>query len=229
MVCILTLSSFCSLLISASLSLSSCWTRALLASISACNNKQYHRSVQNPSLLPVLNSHAVVEVEIALQPAARLWKYFGSTHRNNRGNHYHWSHFIIVTGSYSQCLQFSLLPINLSILLLDLTQFCLHICLQPSSVLLNSQNMQSLPLHTVEYSFPYSQCLYFSQLPVELKSPLSKFCALSLNLTILLLELAVHLLNLTILLLNLGILSHLQSVYMECNYTFKVFEGASSS
>ena len=108
--------------------------------------------------------------------------------------------------------------------------------------------MQSLPLHTVEYLFPYSQCLYFSQLPVELKSPLSKFCALSLNLTILplelvvhllnlailLLELAVHLLNLNILLLNLnilllklGILSHLQSVYMECNYTFKVFEGAS--
>ena len=92
-------------------------------------------------------------------------------------------------------------------------------------------------------------------MPVELKSPLSKFCALMLNLTILLLELVIHLLNLTILLLELvvhllnltilllelavhllnlnilllklGILSHLQSVYMECNYTFKVFEGAS--
>ena len=86
--------------------------------------------------------------------------------------------------------------------------------------------MQSLPLDTAEYSFPYSQCLYFSQLPVELKSPLSKFCALSLNLTILLLELVIHLLNLNILLLELvihllnlnilllklGILSHLHAV-----------------
>ena len=35
----------------------------------------------------VQNSPAVVEVEIALQPAAHLWKYFGSTQRNNSGNH----------------------------------------------------------------------------------------------------------------------------------------------
>ena len=39
-------------------------------------------------------------------------------------------------GFYPQCLQFSLLPINFSILLLDLAQFSLHLCLQPSSVLL---------------------------------------------------------------------------------------------
>ena len=133
----------------------------------------------------------------------------------------------IFSVSYSQCLEFSLLPINFSIFLLDLTQFCLHICLQPSSVLLNSQNMQSLPLHTVEYSFPYSQCLYFSQLPVELKSPLSKFCALSLNLTIFLLELCILLLELCILLLELGIFRlhpYLQPIYMvklaymQCKY-----------
>ena len=46
---------------------------------------------------------------------------------------------------------------------------------------------------TVEYLFPYSQCLYFSQLSVELKSPLSEFCALSLNLSIYLLKLVIHL------------------------------------
>ena len=56
---------------------------------------------------------------------------------------------------------------------------------------------------TVEYSFPYSQCLYFSQLSVELKSPLSNFCSLSLNLTILLLELTILMLELNILSLHL--------------------------
>ena len=66
--------------------------------------------------------------------------------------------------------------------------------------------MESLSFHTVEYPFPYSQCLYFSQLSVELKSPLSKFCGLSLNLTILMLELSILLLELGILLLQLGIL-----------------------
>ena len=66
--------------------------------------------------------------------------------------------------------------------------------------------MESLSLHTVEYPFPYSQCLYFSQLSVELKSPLSKFCGLLLNLTILLLNLTILLLELGILLLELGVL-----------------------
>ena len=56
---------------------------------------------------------------------------------------------------------------------------------------------------TVEYLFPYSQ---FSQLSVELKSPLSKFCGLSLNLNILMLELSILLLQLGIALLELGIL-----------------------
>ena len=59
---------------------------------------------------------------------------------------------------------------------------------------------------TVEYPFPYSQCLYFSQLSVELKSPLSKFCGLSLNLTILMLKLGTLLLKLGALLVNLVIL-----------------------
>ena len=61
-------------------------------------------------------------------------------------------------------------------------------------------------LPTVEYLFPYSQCLYFSQLSVELKSPLSKFCGLSLNLTIFMLELGILLLKLGIFLLKLGVL-----------------------
>ena len=81
----LTLSSLCSRLISASLSLSCCWTRALLASISAYNMQQYDTSVQNSSLLHtcVQNSPAVVEVEIVLQPAVHL---FGSIHKNNSSN-----------------------------------------------------------------------------------------------------------------------------------------------
>ena len=95
--------------------------------------------------------------------------------------------------SYSQCLHFSLLPSIFSIL-------NLHLGLQPSSVLLYTNKTIGACSHylptqfsTVEHLFPYSQCLHFSQLPVELKSPLSKFCALSLKLTILLLQLGIHL------------------------------------
>ena len=66
--------------------------------------------------------------------------------------------------------------------------------------------MESLSFHTVEHPFPYSQCLYFSQLSVELKSPVSEFCGLSLNLTILMLELGILLLKLGIFLLKLAIL-----------------------
>ena len=60
--------------------------------------------------------------------------------------------------------------------------------------------------YCIEYLFPYSQCLYFSQLPVELKSTLSEFCGLSLNLTILTLKLVILLLKLVVLLLELGVL-----------------------
>ena len=66
---------------------------------------------------------------------------------------------------------------------------------------------------TVEHPFPYSQCLYFSQLSVELKRPLSKLCGLSLNLGILLLNLTILMLELGILLLNLGILSFYHCLY----------------
>ena len=73
-----------------SISLSELLLNPSTPSIHLClQQQQYDTSVQNPSLLPVLNSPAVVEVGTALQPAAHLWKYFGSTHRNNRGNHCH--------------------------------------------------------------------------------------------------------------------------------------------
>ena len=72
-----------------SISLSELLLNPNTPSIHLCLQQQYDTSVQNPSLLPVLHSPGAVEVEIALQPAAHLWKYFGSTHRNNRGNHYH--------------------------------------------------------------------------------------------------------------------------------------------
>ena len=111
-----------------------------------------------PFLPPVLHSPAVVEVEIVLQPAAHLWKYFGSTHRNNSRNHYcnevplliitAWFHAMIIFPSvpYSQSLQFSLLPVIFSIL-------NLHLRLQPSSVLLPiRQWVQSLPSHTIFHS-----------------------------------------------------------------------------
>ena len=73
--------------------------------------------------------------------------------------------------------------------------------------------MESLPSYTVEHPFSYSQCLYFSQLPVELKSPLLEFCALSLNLTILLLELCILHLH-----LYLQPIYMVKLAYVQCKY-----------
>ena len=102
---------------------------------------------------------------------------------------------------YPLCLLFSLLIVNL-------TGLSLHLCLQPLSVLLTTRAWVGgmIIFSTVKYQFPYSQCLQLSLLSVELKSPLSKFCALLLNLTILLLKLGIFLLEFCALLLNLAIL-----------------------
>ena len=44
---------------------------------------------------------------------------------------------------------------------------------------------------TVEYLFPYSQCLQFSSLPVDLSISLLEFCVLLLEVVILLLKLSI--------------------------------------
>ena len=76
--------------------------------------------------------------------------------------------------------------------------------------------MGSLCLHIV-CLFPYPQGLYFSQLPVELKRPFSEFCALSLNLTILLLELSI--LSFYLCLQPFSVLLLYNYIIHSCNYT----------
>ena len=85
---------------------------------------------------------------------------------------------------HSQCLQFSLLPVDLCIL-------SLHLYQKPSSVILSTKMWaESIPFHTVT-SIPYSQYLQLFLLPAKLKSCFSEFHALSLNLAILLLKVGI--------------------------------------
>ena len=68
---------------------------------------------------------------------------------------------------YPQCLHFSLLPVNFSIL-------SLHLCLQPSSLLLTTRAwVVSLSLHTVEYS-----CFYAAEENFLTLSVCSSLCCL---------------------------------------------------
>ena len=104
---------------------------------------------------------------------------------------------------------------------------CTSLCCLAFSASLTSISDCSLPLSSYQSDhgcshylptqfstvFPYSQCFQFSLLHVELKSPLLKFCGLSLKLTILLLQLGIHL-NLPIYIGKYHTDNHLYSTYV---------------